>query len=65
MNLNDMLIKDKNYILQNNKGGYNPFNNYYNINKIKIFGENIYTLNETNRALLSNIIKMRAGTGFD
>jgi len=56
MNLNDMLIKDKNYILQNMKGGYNPFNNYYNINKIKIFGENIYTFNETNRALLSNVL---------
>jgi hypothetical protein len=56
MNLNDMLEKDKNYILKNIKGGYNPFNNYHNINKIKIFGENIYTLNEINRALLSDVL---------
>ena len=56
MNINDMLIKDKNYILKNLKGGYNPINNYHVINKIKIFGENIYTLNETNRALLSDVL---------
>ena len=56
MNLNDMIEKDKNYILKNIKGGYNPCNNYLNINKIKIFGENIYTLNETNRALLSDVL---------
>ena len=56
MNLNYMLIKEKNYIMQNIKGGYYHFNNNYNINKIKIFDENIYTLNETNRALLSDVL---------
>jgi len=57
MNLDDMLTKDKNYILLKNiKGGYNPFNYYHNINKIKILGENIYILNETNRALLSDVL---------
>ena len=56
MNINDMLLKDKNHILKNIKGGYNPINKYYNINKIKIIGENIYTLNEINRALLSDAL---------
>ena len=41
-----MNLNDKNYILKKMKGGYNLINDYYNINKIKILGENIYTLNE-------------------
>ena len=54
MNINDILIKYKNYILKSEKSGYIP--NSININKIKIFGKNIYSLNETKRALLSNIL---------
>ena len=38
------------------KGGFNLNNNYFNINKIKIIGENIYTLSTVNRALLSNVL---------
>ena len=38
------------------RGGFNPINNYFNINKIKIIGENILTLNKENRALLSNVL---------
>ena len=58
MNLNDMLEIDKNDILTNQiAGGYRP-QNYFNFDnlKIKIIGENILTLNETNRALISNIL---------
>ena len=42
---------DKADILLKLKGGFNLSNNYFNINKIKIIGENIYTLNTVNRAL--------------
>ena len=38
------------------KGGYNSINNYFDIKKIKIIGENILTLNRENRALLSNVL---------
>ena len=51
-----MYQKNKADILQHLKGGYNHINNYFNINKIKIIGENIYTLNTVNRALLSNVL---------
>ena len=37
MNLNDLLERDKKYILKNIKGGYNPFDNYLNINKKYIY----------------------------
>ena len=45
INLNDMYKKDKENILQQIKGGNNSINNYFNIKKIKIIGENILTLN--------------------
>ena len=51
-----MYKKDKDNILQQMRGGYNPINNYFNINKIKIIGENILTLSKENRALLSNVL---------
>ena len=56
INLNDVCEKDKADILKHKKGGYNLFNNYFNINKIKIIGENILTLSIENRALLSNVL---------
>ena len=56
INLDDMYKKDKDNILQQMRGGYNPINNYFNINKIKIIGENILTLSKENRALLSNVL---------
>ena len=58
MNLNDMLEIDKNDILVSQiAGGYIP-QNYFNCDnlKIKIYGENILTLNEGNRTLISNIL---------
>ena len=36
INLNDIYQKDKQNILQQMRDGYNPINNYFNINKIKI-----------------------------
>ena len=56
INLNDMYEKDKTDILKQMRGGFNLFNNYININKIKIIGENILTLSRENRALLSNVL---------
>ena len=44
----DLLKEDKDDYLRNIRGGYK--------NEIGIIGENIRTLNETNRALLSNIL---------
>ena len=44
----DLLKEDKEDYLRNIKIGFK--------NKIRIIGENIRTLNETNRALLSNIL---------
>ena len=43
-----MYQKDKADILQQMRGGFNLFNNYININKIKIIGENILTLSREN-----------------
>ena len=56
MSLEDMLEIDRNDILVNQIGGGYRISNYFNVDnlKIKIFGENILTLNETNRALISN-----------
>ena len=58
MSLDDMLEIDRNDILVNQIGGGNHILNYFNADnlKIKIYGENILTLNETNRALISNIL---------
>ena len=56
INLDDMYQKDKADILQQMRGRFNPINNYFNINKIKIIGENILTLSKENRALLSNVL---------
>ena len=44
----DLLLQDKEDYLSKIKGGYK--------NEVRIIGENIRTLNETNRALLSNIL---------
>ena len=55
INLDDMYQKYKTDILQHLKDGFNLINNYFNINKIKIIGENILILNKENRALLSNV----------
>ena len=52
-----MYKKDKADNLLKLKVGFNLINNYFNINKIKIIGENIYTLNTVNRALLSNVLE--------
>ena len=52
-----MYKKDKADILLKLKGGFRFGNNYFNINKIKIIGENIYTLSTVNRALLSNVLE--------
>ena len=55
MNLNDMLEVDKNDILANQIiEGFGPQKSD-NL-KIKIYGENILTLNEGNRAFISNIL---------
>jgi len=51
-----MYKKDKENILQQIKGGNNVINNYFNIKKIKIIGENILNLNRENKALLSNVL---------
>ena len=51
-----MYKNDKADILLKLKGGFNSSNNYFNINKIKIIGENIYTLSREKKALLSNIL---------
>ena len=48
INLNDMYEKDNTDILKQMRGGFNLFNNYININKIKIIGENILTLSREN-----------------
>ena len=50
--LNNMHKNDKDNILQQIKDGYNSINNYFDIKKFKIIGENILTLNRENRALL-------------
>ena len=41
--------------------GYNPINNYFDINKMKIIGENILTLSRENRVLLWEISKTQSG----
>ena len=53
-----MLKIDRNDILVNQISSGNNILNYLNSNnlKIKIYGENISTLNEVNRVLLSNIL---------
>ena len=58
MSLDDMLEIDRNDILVNQIGGGYRILNYFNVDnlKIKIYGENILTLNETNRALISNVL---------
>ena len=52
-----MYKKDKTDILLKLKGGFNSSNNFFYFFKIKIIGENIYTLNTVNRALLSNVLE--------
>ena len=56
INNNDMLLIDKENILKLIKGGFNLIENNFKINKIKIKGENICTLNETNRFIISNVL---------
>ena len=58
MKCNDMLEVDRNDILPNQIiGEYGPQNYFKTDNlKIKIYGENILTLNEGNRAIISNIL---------
>ena len=51
-----MYKKDREKILQQMRGGYTLINNYFDIKKIKINRENIFSLCRENRALLSNVL---------
>ena len=55
INKNDLSNEDKIKINKEVKGGKNEY--YYDENIIKIYGNNIRTLNESNRALIINFIE--------